>query len=289
MAHLPLWNRAAFLDSRMFKPLHPVIGCLDEDSFPTIDSCNALLSLRHPTISVSRGIPLRFVRQPPGPLAFEEEYEPRCFLTGEVQMRSSNWHDLFNALVWLTFPKTKAILNERHYDEMVRRPITGNNGRGALRDVSTLFDESGVIVAYTDAEMAGFLLNFRWKELFWEKRSRCEMASSGTVAAGMGFYLFGHSLYEKAMKPYVGYTGHALLVDVERDFFSWPLEAQLAGLDAILQRQLAAPNGCRSNAALSPLPLLGIPGWAAGNGCESYYDNTAYFRPGRATKRYRRL
>jgi hypothetical protein len=27
--------------------------------------------------------------------------------------------------------------------------------------------------------------------------------------------------------------------------------------------------------------LLGVPGWAADNNCAAYYDNTAYFRPGR--------
>jgi hypothetical protein len=29
------------------------------------------------------------------------------------------------------------------------------------------------------------------------------------------------------------------------------------------------------------VPLLGVPGWSADNESESYYDNTAYFRPGR--------
>ena len=32
---------------------------------------------------------------------------------------------------------------------------------------------------------------------------------------------------------------------------------------------------------LSPLPVLGVPGWWDGNEQEEFYDNTGYFRPGR--------
>ena len=34
---------------------------------------------------------------------------------------------------------------------------------------------------------------------------------------------------------------------------------------------------------LSPLPVLGVPGWWKDNEQESFYDNTGYFRPGRAS------
>src|ERR1022692_1004856 len=41
------------------------------------------------------------VRQECGKLLFERQYEPRCYLKGEVPTRDYNWHDLLNALVWL--------------------------------------------------------------------------------------------------------------------------------------------------------------------------------------------
>jgi hypothetical protein len=97
----------------------------------------------------------------------------------------------------------------------------------------------------------------------------------------MGFFLFGHGLYEKALRPYVGVTGQGLLVPVEPAFFAWPLARQLAHLDESLAAYLAAPSHCRSTSELTPVPLLGVPGWTADNADESYYDNTAYFRPGR--------
>ncbi len=205
------WNKAALLQSPLFAPLHPILAELESEGFPTLDDCNAQLAW-HPHITVWSGAPLRFVAQQRGKLPLEAQYEPRCYLAGEVQMRAHNWHDLLNALVWLTFTKTKAALNARHYHAMIEEKASGQTGRGAVRDVNTLFDESGVIVVYADAELAELLRNFKWKELFWQRREQ--------VRAGMGFYLFGHGLYEKALQPYVGMTGQGLLLAVEQAFFS---------------------------------------------------------------------
>jgi hypothetical protein len=275
------WNRAALLQSPLFAPLHPILADLDVDGFPTLHNCNALLAARHPPITVQSGMPLRFVAQQSGKLSFEAQYEPRCYLKGEVPTRADNWHDLLNALVWLTFPKTKAVLNARHYDALLEEKALGKKARGAVRDVNTLFDESGVIVAYSDdksdahsgVELAALLRDFQWKELFWQRRAQ--------VRASMGFYLFGHGLYEKALQPYIGMTGQGLLLTVEQEFFSWPLAQRLAHLDDLLADYLAAPEHCRSTRDLSPVPLLGVPGWAADNDSAAYYDNTAYFRSGR--------
>jgi len=273
MKQTPEWNRAALLQSPLFAPLHPILADLEAGGFPTLQDCNALLTSRPLLITVQSGSALRFVAQECGKLPFEAQYEPRCYLKGEVQMRAHNWHDLLNALVWLTFPKTKSILNARHYDALIEERASAIPRRGAVRDVNTLLDESGVIVVYADADLAEMLRNFKWKELFWQRREQ--------VRAGMGFYLFGHGLYEKALQPYVGMTGQGLLLAVEPAFFSWPLAQQLAYLDSLLADYLAALEHCRSTRDLSPVPLLGVPGWAADNNCAAYYDNTAYFRPGR--------
>ena len=221
---------------------------------------------------------MSFVAQQPGKLPFEAQYEPRCYLKGEVPTRADNWHDQFNALVWLSFPKTKAVLNARHYHALMDERASGKAGRGAVRDVNTLFDESGVIVVYADADLAGLLREFRWKDLFWQRREQVRPQSSRQT---MGFYIFGHGLYEKALQPYVGMTGQGLLLSVEPAFFSWPPAQQLTHLDSLLADYLSAPEHCRSTRDLSPVPLLGVPGWAANNEHAEYYDNTTYFRPGR--------
>ena len=76
-------------------------------------------------------------------------------------------------------------------------------------------------------------------------------------------------------------TGQGLLLSVEQDFFGWPESRQLAHLDQHLANHLADPENCRSTRELSPVPLLGVPGWSADNEDAAYYDNTAYFRSGR--------
>ncbi|MFZ3017691.1 MAG: DUF3025 domain-containing protein [Gallionella sp.] len=274
------WDKTTLLQSPLFRPLHPAIARLGGDPFPSLMDCNELLASS--PIVVCSGLPLRFVAQEYGKLPFEAQYEPRCYLKGEVQTRADNWHDLLNALVWLAFPKAKAAINARHYDAQTDAAQsagdTSSGGasssqRGAVRDMNTLFDESGVVVPCADPKLAGLLRDFRWKELFWSRREQ--------VRASMGFFLFGHGLYEKALQPYVGMTGQGLLLTVEPAFFGWPLERQLAHLDELLAQYLAAPEHCRSTAELTPVPLLGVPDWTPDNDSPAYYDNTAYFRPGR--------
>ena len=274
----PEWN--SLLQSPLFAPLHPVISRFMSDGHPSLEELNALLATH--AITVQSGRELRFVEQGIGRLAFEQQYEPRCYLSGEVQTRADNWHDLLNALVWLTYPKAKAAINARHYqaltDFSVRETISQ---RGVIRDTSTLLDESGVIVAYASEELAGLLVNFQWTELFWSRRAELLDSRFDRLGTGMGFYLFGHGLYEKALNPYVGMTGQGLLLPVEQEFFTWPAELQRSHLDGLLADYLAHPEHCRSTQELTPVPLLGVPGWSEENDCAVYYDNTAYFRPGR--------
>ncbi len=289
MKPLPEWNKEALLQSPLFAPLHPILANFEVEGFPTLQDCNALLASCPSPIAVQSGARLHFVPQVSGKLPFETQYEPRCYLKGEVPTRANNWHDLLNALVWLTFPKAKAAINARHFQalkenrqilmkEGATNDVASSSERGAVRDVNTLLDESGVIVVYANTELAGLLRDFKWKELFWQRREQVRPQSDQQA---MGFYLIGHGLYEKALQPYVGMIGQGLLLAVESEFFSWALPQQLKHLDSLLADYLATAEHCRSTSDLSPVPLLGVPGWAADNDSATYYDNTEYFRPGR--------
>lgn len=264
------WNPQALLQSPAFAPLHGLLAHLVNDRLPTLDELNGLCAQLEILVGVQNGKSLRFVEHVHGSLPFEVQYEPRCYLTGEVQTRPDSEHDLFNALVWLTFPETKAAINTRHYRALTGSACIAAGQRGSERDMLTLFDESGVIVVHADDELAGLLREFQWKELFWCRRDQ--------VNAAMGFYLFGHGLYEKAMQPYPGITGQGLLLKVERAFFTWPLAKRLSHLDGLLAKYFLAPENCRNTRELTPLPLLGVPGWAAENNNPAYYEDTRYFR-----------
>jgi len=267
------WNPLTLLESPLFAPLHPVLARLKGGEFPTLQDCNALLAEHRPPIAVHSGMPLRFVEQEPGKLPFEAQYEPRCYKRGEVQTREHNWHDLFNALVWLTFPKAKAAINARHYRNLTGAPVVGTSQRGSGRDMLTLLDESGVLVVYADAELAGMLRGFQWKELFWHQRER--------VNSAMGFYVFGHGLHEKALQPYIGMTGQGLLLAVEPEFFTLSQGQCLVRLDELLAEYLASPEHGQSPRELAPVPLLGVPGWSEESKYSIFYDDYGYFRRAR--------
>lgn len=278
MKQISGWNLGVLQQSPLLAPLHPLIAQLDAGAFPGLVELNTLLGARAQPILTGNGKPLHFVAQASGKLPFEKQYEPRCCLEGAVQMRVNDWHDLFNALVWLTFPLAKAAINLRHYRTLLENRAPADSAaptsqRGAVRDMITLLDESGIIVVCADAELSGLLAEFRWKELFWQRRDE--------VRERMGFYLLGHGLYQKALQPYTGLTGQGLLLQVDQDFFAWPPAQQLAYLDGLLAHYLNAPQHCRSTRELTPVPLLGVPGWSPDNTSAAYYDNKDYFRPGR--------
>ena len=97
----------------------------------------------------------------------------------------------------------------------------------------------------------------------------------------MRFHLFGHALYEKALKPYRGVTGKSVILDISAKELERPLPQQLASLDAHLSRLFADMRSLAATEAYAPLPVLGVPGWTADNEYERYYDDTQHFRPGR--------
>jgi DUF3025 family protein len=258
------WTAA--LASPIFAPLAPLLARLPRERFPGTGDLNALV----PAGTASGGgVVLRFVAPGPPSRAFEARYEVRVFETGEVQTRAGDWHDLFNALVWITFPATKATFNRIHYGEM--RARRGERQRGTARDVLTLFDEAGVLIACSDAGLAALLEAHEWKRLFWHRRD--------AVARAMRFFVFGHAIYEKALEPYPGVTAKALIVDVDEGFFSEPLERQLERMDRGAAAYFSSPAALASTRTLPPLPILGVPGWDSANASAAYYDDTAQFRP----------
>ena len=265
------WNPATLMQGPLFLPLTPILAQLDTADFPNISEFNAQLALK--PINVKLGPSLKFVPQESGPLRFESQYEPRCYLTGEVQTRTHNWHDLFNALVWLTFPKAKAAINKRHFMALSSASEPEGSQRGKVRDMATLLDESGVIVVSANPELADKLKAFQWKDLFWQNRLQTQSA--------MGFFIFGHGLYEKCLQPYLGMTGQGLVLNVSADFFNWSLSKQLNFVDERIAEYVDNPAHCQNTRELHPVPLLGVPGWSTENNCAEYYDNATYFRAGR--------
>ncbi|HJV10204.1 MAG TPA: DUF3025 domain-containing protein [Burkholderiales bacterium] len=200
------------------------------------------------------GKPVCFV--PPGKK--DRYYEIKVYETGEVETRRDNWHDYFNALAWLAFPRTKARINAMHAGEM---PKEGAR-RGPLRDLLTIFDEGGAIVHCDDTRLLSLLCEFRWKELFWANRTQ--------VLQRMRVVVLGHAVLEQALEPWPGITCKTIFA---------PLNASS---DAAACAWLERRGRTDSPRILAPLPVFGYPGWHAQSAQPGFYDDARYFRPLRA-------
>jgi hypothetical protein len=128
-----------------------VLERLPADRFPEPDDLNALA--RERDVRSGGGAPLAFVLPTAGPGTAARRREERIFRTGEVATRPGSRHDLFNALAWLAFPHTKAVLNRLHHDELAR--LGEGPVRGTARDVAT--PSTKAIAAAHGAELAHLL------------------------------------------------------------------------------------------------------------------------------------
>ena len=200
-------------------------------------------------------------------------YEQRIWARGEVATRRDNWHDFFNALVWLTFPQSKAALNARHASAPAG--AASEQARGRERDALTHFDECGVAVVASDASLLDLVRRFEWKALFWERRVDLRRA--------LRCFVFGHATYEQLLRPFRGLTAKALLYEVSDRWLQASLRQQLADIDQRLADELAGGKMLLPQ-AFHPLPLMGLPGVTPASEHATYYDDRWQFRPGRGTR-----
>ena len=237
-------------------PLRELRPCIGRADWREALSAEA----RQRGVTTTAGRPIRFVAADDAGTA---AYEAHIAATGCVPTRD-NAHDLFNALIWLTCPLTKAALNARQAQEIARDGVRGR--RGAVRDAATLIDESGLLLA-ADGETCAALMRRDWPWLFAEQRARWR-----------GDWLplaFGHALIEKLLTPYKGLTAVVVCLPLAG--------ATLAQIDEaaarwIRETPLAPP-------LLAHLPVLGIPGWWPANEDPSFYADAAVFRERRGRVR----
>ena len=214
-------------------------------------------ALPHDALAAAGPGPVRFVAADALPAG--AAYEDFIFTTGQVPTRPG-LHDFFNGLVWLRFPRTKAALNRLQAAEIARHGITAR--RGPVRDAITVFDENGALLQAPEL-LGQALLAREWRRLFVELRPLWSEAR---------LLVFGHALLEQLAQPRKGLTAHVWRGDAAMD--------SLAGADAWLAARCTAP--VLAGKPFTPLPVLGVPGWWAGNEVESFYDDPLVFRPRRA-------
>ena len=253
-------SAASLYASPLFDPLRPWL-----DRLPQAPDAQAVADLAEQfPIYTENGRRVRFVSPRPD----GQVYECRIWESGEVETRPDNWHDFFNALVWLSFPQTKIAVSAAHMRAMQARGAS----RGTIRDALTHFDECGIVVLSSQPDLLDLLRNFQWKKLFVERRAE--------VIRSMRFVIFGHATYEQMLRPFRGLTAKAVLYDVGDAWLQMDAAAQLAAVDDLLAADLTSGRYIRPR-DFQPLPLLGIPGITPDSEDPAYYDDSWQFRPGR--------
>lgn len=252
---IPAW-RKDFAAAPPFYHLRPWADPLAGPDWPSLDKLNALAEGAE--LTNADGIPVRFLRQ--DQRCGQRDYEAGILATGTVPTREDNWHDLLNALCWLSFPRAKAALNQ-----VQCAAISPGQPRGPVSDAATLFDESGLILTGPEPELGQHLANHQWHLAFVSARDAWRETRA---------YVIGHAVLEKLLAPWPGITAKCLFVPTTQSTES------LAQLDARVAALWRAGAVSRP-AQLFPVPVLGIPGWWPANENPAFYADTTIFRPPR--------
>lgn len=265
----PLWDHDFARRAPWFAHLRALAEKLPQIGWPNVEVLDHVALETGRRIVNARGQRIRFVGNDDAAHA-DHAYEPLTYEHGQVRVRPIDWHDLFNALVWMTFPTAKAAVNARHQQAI---EAAAGGARSPVRDALTHFDEDGMVVLCADPMLSGLLRDFAWKPLFCDHRAQ--------VAQSMHFVAFGHALYDKLRAPFLGLTAKCIVFDVAPESLAREREALRAQIDRLLAPYILDPAHLLSPRELQPLPVLGVPGWWPDNEDARFYDNADYFRPGR--------
>lgn len=231
-------------------------GWMTAAAWPGIDALNAASPRPGP----------RFVAQDRALLADGLHYEARIATQGRVATRLENWHDLFNALVWLRHPAIKSALNARQCRHIA---AMGPQRRNRAQQALTQFDECGVIVRVADPALLPLWDGHRWSELFAGQAAHWR---DGGIAVAA---VIGHALMEQALAPGRLLVGRCVVVQGGDD----------AACVARVAEAIAAGEILDDPLELRPLPLAGVPGWHPRQDA-AFHAQADYFRPLRAGREY---
>ena len=232
-------------------------------------------------IHVQQAQILRFVSQ--NALPEGEAYESFIATTGNIPTRD-NLHDLFNGSIWLTFPKTKAVLNYHHMIEIAEQGI--RESRGRVRDTITIFDENGAVLVTSNIRIGDALIDFDWQASLVKPRAQWDNPKQTNPHAEAAVYVFGHALLEQLVQPRKPLCAHSIIVTVTPDFFALSPSERMRYLDnevAQYMHELLLKDDVTPR-QFAPLPILGVPYFWAENENPHFYEDGYVFRRGRRQK-----
>lgn len=257
-----------FANEGVFDDLNRLTAFDEWNNWPTCEDLATLLPYEVKNLNDKK---IEFVPQKATEDFNAVAYEAFIYDSGQVPTREKSWHDIFGALTWSLFPKTKALINKLHVDDIKKY---GTVERTTLRNALTLFDECGVVLVTKNKALIEQLKNHQWQDVFVNNRALWHKADSD----GIGTFQFGHANYEMLTRPYIGLTGKWLVIEMSAELLGLPLNVQYRMVDDRLM-ELIGQGALNDNSQLFPLPLLGVPNWFAANKENAFYLNENYFRP----------
>ena len=251
IVHARAFHPSFFADSPWLWPYAPALRRFAQhESWPTFEELEELLAVSAQRASQTT---LKLALSPPKkkkkrtrrnePIALQTLYDVRIAELAQLPTRKADWHDLFNVLAFVAWPRAKRalharqarLLRERLPDPIIRLP----GERTREQDVLTMFDEGGVVLACTHADRARLL------EGDVLDPTVAAMFEAGTLEVAP----FGHALAEHIVAGLACPLAYAHVVCLPA--LDLPAEALLDALDCELARALVdrdsftAPSGVR--------------------------------------------
>lgn len=206
-----------------FAPLRFLLGAAA--GIPPIDAIDAALAPR-------AGV--RFVTAPPRPgrrARAVAPVDPAVYDTaiverGEVPTRPGNAHDLANALVWATFPRSKRALHARQLGAVRAAARPGQPwARSEEGDALAMLDEGGVVLVASPREVEDVERDLR-------RGDDAALAARARERRAIGV-VFGHSILE-----HLGRGEHAPVAGLALALPGDPAAPDLEEIDALLAARI---------------------------------------------------
>ena len=261
-----IWNPFFYKDFLGYESVVPWWQPLEsqfQNKWPDIDAYNTWFKQSAVVNQLPADFHVSFI--PQSALA---SYEQDVYLRRNVCTRQENWHDFFNNVTWILYPKTKWAIIQRGYQENSDKLPT--QARTKRQNLLAHFDECGMIFCSDCPSLFNQVKNHAWKKLFFE---------TANLKVHAWPLIFGHGLFEKAKNPYIGMTGKIVFLHVRPDFFDLPMLARISYIDTKMAEWILSADFPDEPKALHPFPMLGWPDWHVQNRDPAFYDNCCYFRP----------
>jgi hypothetical protein len=258
--HTRPFSVEALRESPWFWALGDAAAALpDVDEWPArgaLDRMHARAALAAgvPPLTFAPHVKRRRTRRGP-PVELESLYDGSIALRHAVPTREADWHDLFNALVFTSFPRSKHALHLRQFEQQRTRIGAGDrrlaNARTREQDTLTLLDEGGCIVAGQGALLAELsALSFE---------ALPSALDAGVARGALAVAPFGHALFEHVIARYACPSSFAVFVEARE----LPREraALVAAIDSAFASVLGSAERLQSPAELRRLDLATLTAW----------------------------